>query len=1530
MRAKHMKTVSSRVCMYSTIPKTIVTTLFSVALSAFAQDTWTGNDSANNANWSDALNWSDAANAAPSPFDALNFAGGNVNNNNDFPNGTAFDGINFNSGGPFNLAGNSVLLSGNAVGNYTGVYNASGGYQSVSLNLGMDWGYYTFVEYGGGLGLNGALTASNGSVAMFYGSISSTSLTTDSAGLISGLGGQGLMFPGNYPFNLAAPSGLATVSAGAITAYTGFTQAASGAIASGANNNIELTASGAATAFSDSSATVNTITADQAGNSGGTATDTLTTTGTLTLGQHGGIYALNGGGNKNLLTVTGGSLTAGTASGAAIVLGANGSTPGSSPPNMMTMSSIIKDNPAGSVSVVKVGSGSINYGSVTNTYSGGTYLLQGQLQAGNSQNFGTGPVYVGAGATAWLLATGTFSNNFFLSPGTGSALWNSTAINPGALMLTSGTANETLNGTITLLGGTVSAPNAGCRLTGDKDTTITYFLNGPIVGTGTLDLNSGPHATVITMQNGSSTNSSYTGGLIIEESLSNPSSARTIQVNLGAAAHPQIPHGAGAGNVTLYSAANSGSFINGSTVTWNLAGISATINGLNGSAAGNTANLIVESTTGTPTLTLGDGNASGNYAGNIAQAAGTLSLAKIGTGTQTFSGTLSHHGSTTVNAGTIALTQSCTIASSTPITVAAGATLDVSQLNDGLTVAASQTLNCVGTVNGNVTVNGAIEALDAIGTFTNTGSMTLSPASVYDWNINDAMGAAGSDPGWTMLDITGSLQINATAGNPITLNVSSLTAGDVPGAIANFSGGSSYSWVIAQAAGGISGFTGTAQFNIVTSSFTNDPNSSSQWSVTQSNNALVLNFSGFQVITTPVTPVTENVNQGHTASFTVTANAAGSGTTFAWYQNGNPLSNGGQSAGGAPGNVTIVNSGNVSTLTIAGVDSAQENADSGLITVTVNTTSGGPQMANSSATLNVIDYPYNPNVSGSQSTAPVTAGSVNILTATAGGTGPFSYQWQLNGANIAGATGSSYTVDISQITTGNYTVEVSNPAGSVTSGVTTESGPISVVPNQILFEPFNYADQVHPSSPPDPAWSAFGVTNLFNQATGVPVVWQNVGNNDFNTMPAYNMADQYAPPRNLATDEYPVEGLAGNDANVIYADSDVNGGQVNLPFGPGGTITNGSLYFSTVVQLYGMANTAVMDYVCGFGTGATNSTTHSMGLYVEVFPNEVPAYPNVPYALGVFKGNLSTAQLSPGVNGAWSANQLDYTVLFVVGRININAAGPGFSTCDLWINPPASSFYASEASLPTPDIANAGGTAPDQTGGISLFYMKITTWPVDRYFGDVRVGTTWASVTPPSAPTLSLANQVLTNTTSSTVVFASANAGNPVNSYQWTFDSGSGPVTLSDTTLGDGAVVTGSSTPTLTISGATVAELGTYTVTGNNNDPAPSAGGATLTGSASAVLTTVRPSLAISGNSSSAVLSWPTNWPVSLVMTTNLTPPINWVPAPNGQSSFVDWPVGSGELAAAPSSIPVVGTNYNATVTAGGTNALYFELAPVH
>jgi lysophospholipase L1-like esterase len=65
-------------------------------------------------------------------------------------------------------------------------------------------------------------------------------------------------------------------------------------------------------------------------------------------------------------------------------------------------------------------------------------------------------------------------------------------------------------------------------------------------------------------------------------------------------------------------------------------------------------------------------------------------------------------------------------------------------------------------------------------------------------------------------------------------------------------------------------------------------------------------------------------------------------------------------------------------------------------------------------------------------------GTVATFNVVAGGTTPLNYQWQLNGAPMAGATGTSITLNnVQPGDAGGYTVVVTNVAGTITSAVAT-------------------------------------------------------------------------------------------------------------------------------------------------------------------------------------------------------------------------------------------------------------------------------------------------------------------------------------------------------------------------------------------------------------------------------------------------------------------------------------------------------------
>src|ERR1051325_9604337 len=76
-----------------------------------------------------------------------------------------------------------------------------------------------------------------------------------------------------------------------------------------------------------------------------------------------------------------------------------------------------------------------------------------------------------------------------------------------------------------------------------------------------------------------------------------------------------------------------------------------------------------------------------------------------------------------------------------------------------------------------------------------------------------------------------------------------------------------------------------------------------------------------------------------------------------------------------------------------------------------------------------------PTISSAPLSQTIVSGQSSTRRGTTTGSGPFTYQWCLNGTNIAGATGSSFSLTGQFANAGLYNVVVSNAAGTTTSQV---------------------------------------------------------------------------------------------------------------------------------------------------------------------------------------------------------------------------------------------------------------------------------------------------------------------------------------------------------------------------------------------------------------------------------------------------------------------------------------------------------------
>ena len=243
----------------------------------------------------------------------------------------------------------------------------------------------------------------------------------------------------------------------------------------------------------------------------------------------------------------------------------------------------------------------------------------------------------------------------------------------GILLDTAGNTFNNVNGGFTLSGSAV--------INSPATTTIAETITGGFsltkTGAGVLIL--------------SNTTNSYTGGTII--------SAGTLEVGAAGA----IP----TNNVTD----------NGSL---DLNAISTTIDGLSGAGTVDTV------AGGTPTLTVGINGGGGTLSGVIQNSSGTLSLTKVGAGTEILSGGYTYSGTTTVAGGTLGLSSGFGVPS-TPgsLVISNGSTLAADVSSGNSLPANNLILQDNATINvsyGTLTINPTAPVINASGSLSAPGT----------------------------------------------------------------------------------------------------------------------------------------------------------------------------------------------------------------------------------------------------------------------------------------------------------------------------------------------------------------------------------------------------------------------------------------------------------------------------------------------------------------------------------------------------------------------------------------------------------------------------------------------------------------------------------------------------------------------------------------------------------------------------------------------------------------------------------------
>jgi len=424
-----------------------------------------------------------------------------------------------------------------------------------------------------------------------------------------------------------------------------------------------------------------------------------------------------------------------------------------------TLSGVI----SGTGSLAQQGAGALTL-SGANTYSGGTTVVPNGdvvgLVAASASALGTGSVLVNGGQ----------HYSYSLTVNTGLTVTNALTLKPGA----GGTGNAYLGlANSSVWSGPVTVDNSLAN--GVAYIASSASAGNPSIVSGTIGYS--------TLAPGVSLGFRGSGGY---QKVTGPVSLSTGEIQLVDTSKVEFSNGANtwgqldAGNSGAIIYVGAANTLSSSGIVSSSSGGTFQMNNMAGTAAYNqtiaglSGNIKVALATGSATLTL-------NVLANQFQTnaiSGALALVKTGTATQTLAGTNTYTGTTTINAGTLVMGPTGSIATSPSVVIASNATFDVSALATFAFTGSSPVQTLAGgspSGTANLTATGRTVTLNSgaqlsfqagsntVGKLSVAGNLTLN-ANAVTVNVSGAALAPGT---YRLLDCTGTLANTGTFGTPV-------------------------------------------------------------------------------------------------------------------------------------------------------------------------------------------------------------------------------------------------------------------------------------------------------------------------------------------------------------------------------------------------------------------------------------------------------------------------------------------------------------------------------------------------------------------------------------------------------------------------------------------------------------------------------------------------------------------------------------------------------------------------------------------
>jgi autotransporter-associated beta strand protein len=590
---------------------------------------------------------------------------------------------------------------------------------------------------------------------------------------------------------------------------------------------------------------------------------------TLTIGSiiaNNGTSGLSKSGDGTVILTGANTYTGATAIGAGTLQLGNGGTTGTlaTTTPIFNNGNLFVNNTSAQTLAAISGTGSVSYTGVagtltlsnSNTFSGGFTLNSGSIVMtanGNYTGFGTGVVIINGGTFSNSTNTSqTFANDMVWNAGfrilqASSPIFNgnitltgNSGITPGS---TTRSISATFNGNIGETGGSRSLTFSGV---GSIAHTLTFngqnTFTGNIVGHGSTALvfggagylGGGNYA-------GAITSGAFTYSSSADQILSGNVSGTTLVKNTSADSTMTLSGTNSfsstttvtAGTLLATKAASLSGYTTASRIIFNGGTIGVQVGGAGWTTTQvNTLLTNATKTSGAIGIDTTNGDVTQWAAFTTTNLGATLGLTKLGSNTLILDQTNTYTGATNVTAGTLAVTGTGSINSSSGITIASGA---VFRYNSSTALTTAITNNG-GTLTGSGTLNVALalnSTNDVLAPGNSPGTMSLGVSQewnsfTYEWETNNFTGTeAGTD--YDLIAITGTLNLTATTVGSYILDLVSLMGDNTLGDVPNFSE-INRSWAIVTTTDGISGFD-ESFWTINADGFTSDPVWTGTWSL---------------------------------------------------------------------------------------------------------------------------------------------------------------------------------------------------------------------------------------------------------------------------------------------------------------------------------------------------------------------------------------------------------------------------------------------------------------------------------------------------------------------------------------------------------------------------------------------------------------------------------------------------------------------------------------------------------------------------